>query len=204
MSENKFYMGKVAFVTGAGSGIECYGTGVCTRRRERDGCGRFGKGQQETARLIEEKGARALAVKCDVTRTEDVKAALDKTIEVFGRLDFAFNNAGVEQRNAAIAEFEEDEWHRILDVNLRGVFLCMKYEIPLLLKQGGGAIVNTSSGAGVIGIKGGAAYAASKHGVNRTDQVRQTSRHDAQNIRVTSVLQATSPLDDGRFHRRHC
>ena len=78
-------------------------------------------------------------------------------------MDFAFNNAGVEQRNAAIAEFEEEEWNRILDVNLGGVFLCMKYEIPLLLKQGGSAIVNTSSGAGVIGIKGGAAYAASKH-----------------------------------------
>jgi NAD(P)-dependent dehydrogenase (short-subunit alcohol dehydrogenase family) len=159
MNENEFYTSKVAFVTGAGSGI-----GRATALAFAEGASVTvadvsEQGSQETARLIEEKGGRALAVKCDVTRSEDVKAALDKTIETFGRLDFAFNNAGLEQRNAAIAEFEEEEWNRILDVNLRGVFLCMKYEIPLLLKQGGGAIVNTSSGAGVIGIKGGAAWA---------------------------------------------
>lgn len=111
MSENRFYTDKVAFVTGAGSGI-----GRATALAfAREGASVTvadvsEKGSQETARLIEEKGGRALAVKCDVTRTEEVKTALDKTIEVFGRLDFAFNNAGVEQRNAAIAEFEEDEW----------------------------------------------------------------------------------------------
>jgi NAD(P)-dependent dehydrogenase (short-subunit alcohol dehydrogenase family) len=166
MNKNGFYTGKVAFVTGAGSGI-----GRATALAfAREGASVTAadiseQGSRETARLIEEQGGRALAVKCDVTRAEDVKAALDKTIEAFGRLDVAFNNAGVEQRNAAIAEFEEEEWDRILDTNLRGVFLCMKYEIPLTLRQGGGAIVNTSSGAGVIGIKGGGAYAASRHGV---------------------------------------
>src|SRR6516162_4456622 len=91
--------------------------------------------------------------------------ALERTIETFGRLDVAFNNAGSEQPITATADLTEEEWDRIVGINLRGVFLCMKYEIPLLLKQGGGAIVNTSSGAGVKGFKGQAAYAAAKHGV---------------------------------------
>ena len=113
------------------------------------------EGNQETARMIEQAGGRALAVRCDVTRAEDVQAALDKTIEAFGRLDFAFNNAGVEQTLKPAAELTEEEWDRIIAINLRGVFLCMKHEIPLMLEQGGGAIVNTSSGAGVKGFAGG-------------------------------------------------
>jgi NAD(P)-dependent dehydrogenase (short-subunit alcohol dehydrogenase family) len=95
--------------------------------------------------MIEELGGRAIAVRCDVTRSEDVKAALDKTIEVFGHLDVAFNNAGSEQAITATADLTEEEWDRIVSINLRSVFLCMKYEIPLMLKQGSGAIVNTSS-----------------------------------------------------------
>jgi NAD(P)-dependent dehydrogenase (short-subunit alcohol dehydrogenase family) len=94
-----------------------------------------------------------------------VKAALDKTVDAFGRLDVAFNNAGVENEVKQAADVTEEEWDRIIAINLRGVFLCMKYEIPLLLGQGGGAIVNTSSGAGVKGFPGGAAYVAAKHGV---------------------------------------
>src|SRR4051794_3949198 len=90
---------------------------------------------------------------------------LDKTVEAFGHLDFAFNNAGAEQPVTAAADLTEQEWDRIAGVNLRGVFLCMKYEIPLMLRNGGGVIVNTSSGAGVKGFKGQAAYAAAKHGV---------------------------------------
>ena len=92
---------------------------------------------RDTARRIEELGGRALAVACDVTRSEDVKAALDETIKTFGRLDAAFNNAGVENEVKAMADVtEEEEWDRIVAINLRGVFLCMKYEIPLMLKQG--------------------------------------------------------------------
>ena len=164
-NDNKF-TGRVAFVTGAGSGIGRATALAFARQGAKVVVADISQENGlETARLIEEQGGAALAVRCDVSRAEDVNAALAQTIQEFGRLDFAFNNAGVEQRAATVADFEEDEWNRIMDVNVRGVFLCMKYEIPLLLKQGGGAIVNTSSGAGVIGIKGGGAYAASKHAI---------------------------------------
>jgi NAD(P)-dependent dehydrogenase (short-subunit alcohol dehydrogenase family) len=160
------YRGKVAFVTGAGGGI-----GRATALAfAREGANMVvadisEQANQQTARMIEELGGRALAVRCDVTRTEDVRGAFEKTIEIFGRLDVAFNNAGIEYKIKPTAEVTEEEWDRIIDIDLRGVFLCMKYEIPLMLKQGGGAIVNTSSGAGVKGFKGGAAYVAAKHGV---------------------------------------
>ena len=158
--------GKVAFVTGATSGIgratalafAREGASVAVADIATDGA-------RATARLIEQAGGEALAVSCDVSRSDDVRAALDATIERFGHLDLAFNNAGIEQHVKPAHEIGDDEWDRLVAVNLRGVFVAMKHEVSLMLGHGGGAIVNTSSGAGVKGFAGQAAYAATKHGL---------------------------------------
>ncbi len=160
------FAGRVAFITGAGSGIgratalafAAQGAAVAVSDNAE-------KEVHETARLIEEQGGKALPVLCDVTRSDDVAAAVAATVQRFGRLDFAFNNAGIEQPPAPLHEISDEQWDRIIDINLRGVFYGMKHEIPAMLATGGGAIVNTSSGAGVIGIAGQSAYAAGKHAI---------------------------------------
>jgi NAD(P)-dependent dehydrogenase (short-subunit alcohol dehydrogenase family) len=164
--ENKLFEGKVAFITGGGTGIGL-ATALAFAKEGASVCvaGLFEKDIQEAVNWIEQEGGEAIAVKCDVRQAEDVKAALDRTIKTYGRLDYAFNNAGVEQPQIALADISESEFDRQININLKGVFLGMKYQIPLILKSGGGAIVNTSSGAGVKGFKGQAAYTAVKHGV---------------------------------------
>src|SRR5437667_12625914 len=130
MNKNGSFTGRVAFVTGAANGI-----GRATALAfAREGAvvvvaDVSEHGNQETTRMIEELGGRALAVRCDVSRAEEVKAALDGGFKEFGRLDFAFNNAGVEQPISSAAEITEEEWNRIIRINLRGVFLCLNYEI---------------------------------------------------------------------------
>ena len=159
-------VGKVAFVTGAASGIGRVTALAFARHGAKVVAADIDdEGSRRTAGMIQDLGGQALAVRCDVTRGGDVRAALDRTVRTFGRLDCAFNNAGAEQRPQLTADMTEEEWDRIIAVNLRSVFLCLKYEIPLLLEHGGGAIVNTSSGAGVKVFGRGAAYAAAKHAV---------------------------------------
>jgi NAD(P)-dependent dehydrogenase (short-subunit alcohol dehydrogenase family) len=163
---NPQHAGKVAFITGGGTGIGK----AAALAFAREGASVVLAGHapthvEEAAHLIEQEGGRALAVTCDVSRPSDVQAAVRATVDAFGRLDFAFNNAGIEQPPKPLDQIEDDDWSRLIDVNLRGVFLCMKHQVPLMLKGGGGVIVNTSSGAGVKGFAGQAAYAASKWGI---------------------------------------
>ncbi len=120
---------------------------------------------EEVVEHIKRIGGEALSVQTDVAKPTDVEALIKKTIEAFGRLDWSCNNAGIEGTRGSITECTEEDWDRVIDINLKGVWLCMKYEISQMLKQEGGAIVNVSSVNGFIGTAGFAPYAASKHGV---------------------------------------
>jgi NAD(P)-dependent dehydrogenase (short-subunit alcohol dehydrogenase family) len=120
---------------------------------------------EATVQMIRSAGGEAIFIQADVTRSEEVKAMADRTFETFGRLNCAFNNAGINGEIISVSRCTEESWDRIIDINLKGVFLCMKYEIPRMLKSGGGSIVNTASVMGLVGEPGHPAYAASKHGV---------------------------------------
>ncbi len=160
------FNGKVAVVTGAAGGIGQASALAFAREGAKvvvaDVAVQDG---EETARSITSAGGEALFVHCDVAQANEVEALIRQTVDHFGRLDFAHNNAGVEGQTGFTADCTEANWNHILNINLKGVWLCMKHEIPQMLKQGGGAIVNTASVAGLVGLKGLPAYTASKHGI---------------------------------------
>lgn len=165
--------GKVALVTGGASGIGRATALTFAREGAKLVIADMNEeGGQQSVHMITENGGEALFVKTDVTQAAAVEALLSQAVHIYGRLDYAHNNAGIsgagiagEQRTLT-AEYPEERWHHVIAINLTGVWLCMKYEITQMLKQdGGGAIVNTASVAGLAGLPYAAAYVASKHGV---------------------------------------
>lgn len=158
--------GKVAIVTGGSSGIGKAtaiafaredAKVVVASRREKEGI--------ETVKQMRSAGSEGLFIKTDVSKETDVSAMVEKTIATYGHLDYAFNNAGIEQIPTPFVEQIEETFDQIMDINVKGVWLCMKHQIPQMLKNGGGAIVNMSSIGGIIGGAGVPIYVASKHAV---------------------------------------
>lgn len=188
------FQGKVVLVTGGTSGIgretalqfaKAGAKVVLAGRRTEEG--------EAVVKEIESHGGEALFVQTDVTKEEQVKHLVDETLRQFGRLDIAFNNAGIEQ-TAPITEFTEADYRKVFDINVLGVFLSQKYEIPALLQSGGGVIINTSSIVGQIAMPGAAIYIASKHaveGITKTTALELAQ----QGIRVNAVAPGAIATD---------
>jgi len=196
--------GKVALITGGSSGIGRVAAIAFARVGARVVLGnrRVAEGE-ETVKLVKDEGGEATLVKTDVTKAAEVEALVTAAVEAYGRLDCAFNNAGTTGIMAPTAECREENWDTIINLNLKGVWLCMKYEILHMLKQGGGAIVNNASVAGMVGLRGGPAYSASKGGVIQLTRTAALE-YSKKGIRVNAVCPGyvLTPMTEGHLKEK--
>lgn len=175
--------GKVAIVTGAGSGIGRASALRFAAEGARVVCADISGAEQVTAQDI---GTSAIGINVDVSKAADIQAMVERAVTMYGRLDVLFNNAGIEGPQAATADYDEAEFDRVIAVNLKSVFLGMKYAIPAMLKSGGGSIINTASVAGLVGFPNIVAYCASKGAVVQMSKTAALE-YATQNIRVNAI-----------------
>jgi NAD(P)-dependent dehydrogenase (short-subunit alcohol dehydrogenase family) len=179
--------GKVAIVTGAGSGI---GRSVALKFAEQGAAVLVSdvddKLGGETVKMIRDNGGDAHYQHCDVANVAHCESLVKAALDHYGRLDYACNNAGISGEQNLTADYSIEGWHKVIDINLNGVFYCMKYQIPAMLASGGGAIVNIGSILSKVGFAGAPAYVAAKHGLDGLTK-NAALEYSAQGVRINNV-----------------